>query len=137
MKTKDFLGMLFVVFVIVTGLAACSDDDGDWEPMKWKTEVKMGKEHSISVPVEGGTYRFTCTNYGRFWFSSIYEEGRYVEPGFYDVERIVGEWSWAEVKENVMTVIISPNDTGNQRSVEIGTTAGDIFDSFTFNQAGQ
>lgn len=139
MKTKDFLGILLLAFFSVAGLSACSDkygDCGDWEPMTWKTEVKMGKG-SISVPAEGGTYEFTCTNYGKFWFSSVQEDGKYVEPGYYDAIRIVGKWSWAEVKENVMTVIISPNTTDNRRSVVIVTTAGDIFDYFTFNQAGQ
>gem|GEM_PF-5384573 len=34
-----------------------------------------------------------------------------------------------------MTVVISSNESGTERSVKITPTAGDIFDHFTFNQA--
>lgn len=137
MKTKDFIKMLLMAFLSVAGLTACTEEEETWEPMKWNTEVKMEKKHTISVPAEGGTYQFTCTNYSSFWLSNVCEDGEYVKPGFYDAERLVGKWSCTEVKENVMTVVISPNETGNQRSAVINITAGDIFDKFTFNQACQ
>lgn len=77
MKTKEFFGVLFIAFLTVAGLTACTDDDGDWERMKWKTEVKMENGHVISVPAEGGTYQFTCQNYS-IWFSTLQEYGVYV-----------------------------------------------------------
>lgn len=38
MKTKSFFGMLFVAFLTVTGLTACSDDDGPKDAVK---EIRM------------------------------------------------------------------------------------------------
>lgn len=134
---KKISGILLMALLIVAGLTACSDDDGDWNPMKWKTDVKMAKGHVVSVPVDGGTYQFTCKNYGSFWFSGIYEDGIYVEEGYYDANLIIGKWSRMTADKRVLTVEISPNDSGKQRTVEGGVTVGDAFDDFTFNQAGQ
>lgn len=136
MKKKYFLKMFLMVFVAIAGLTACSEElDGDWPPMEWKTDVNMGKGHTISVPADGGTFLFTCTNYGGFWLSDIYEGGQFMEPTPPDYEKIAWKWGSVEVKKNVMTVVISPNESGTERSVKISPTAGDIFDHFTFNQA--
>ena len=78
MKIREFFRMLFIAFLAVAGLTACSNEDGDWESMKWKTDVKMEKGHSISVPVKGGSYLFTCRNYGCIWFSDLQENGDYI-----------------------------------------------------------
>lgn len=132
MKIREFFRMLFIAFLAVAGLTACSNEDGDWESMKWKTDVKMEKGHSISVPVKGGSYLFTCRNYGCIWFSDLQENGDYIVLD--DFYQIRGKWVTADVDNNVLTVTISPNDSGKQRTVLIGVSAGDIFDSFTFNQ---
>lgn len=138
MKKKDFLRMFLMVFIAMAGLTACSEDEewiGRWPPMEWKTDVNMGEGHTVSVPAEGGTFLFSCTNYDGFWLSDIYEDGRYIEPTPPDFEHIAWKWGSVEVKENVLTVVISPNESGIERSIKIDTTAGDIFDHFTFNQA--
>lgn len=134
MKTKDVLGMLLLALLAVAGLAACTDDDGDWPPMKWKTNVKMEKEHVISVPAEGATYQFTCKNYN-FWLVTLKEDEEVIYTND-DTHQIHGEWVTVDVENKVMTVKVSPNSS-KQRTAVIGVTAGDIFDSFTFNQGWQ
>ena len=47
-------------------VSSCSDEDGDWDPMKWKTEVKKSSDDYFHVPPQGGTYVFYCTNYSFF-----------------------------------------------------------------------
>ena len=125
-----------IAFFFMVGLTACSNEDGDWDPMDWKNDVKMEKKHSISVPMEGGTYQFSCKNYS-FWFYALQEYGANVELEYDDVHHIHGEWVTADVENDVLTVTISPNDTGKQRAAVVGVTAGDVFDSFTFNQGCQ
>lgn len=95
----------------------------------------MGPENTISVSAEGGTYRFTCTKYRVIWLSDIYEDGQFVYSNSNDNMHVTGKWGSAEAKENELTVVISPNETGIHRSVMIATTAGDTFYSFTFNQS--
>lgn len=118
------------------GLTACdgNDDDEKWYSMKWETDVMMENGHVISVPVEGGVYKFTCINY-MFWFSGFRENDTYRDADA--AKHIYGEWVKADIDGYVMTVTISPNDGGQQRSSIVGTTAGNIFDSFSFVQAGQ
>lgn len=41
------------------------------------------------------------------------------------------------IAKNVMTVIVSPNDSNHSRILKITPTAGDIFSYFSFNQAGK
>lgn len=137
MKTNVLTKMLLMAFVAMAGLAACSDDDGDWDQMKWIADTAMGKDHTISVPMEGGTYQFTCANYPSFWFSGFRVDGKPVDYDYEDIWHLRGEWITADVENNVLTVTVLPNTAENSRTAKIGVTAGDIFDGFTFHQAGQ
>lgn len=142
MIKKNLFRSLILALILVAGLTACGvgmDPEGEWDPMEWKADVKLKKDHSISVSAEGGTFHFTCTNYSWFWLSWVSEDGQGVEFDYddHDYDLCVGKWSRVEVKGNVMTVTISPNETGSQRSLKVGPTAGDIFDYFTFTQANQ
>lgn len=139
-----------MVFFATVGLTACNDDeiiDGDWPPMEWKTDVKMDQWLTVTVPAEGGTYRFTCTNYRDFWLSDITEDGIIVWPGFYftngsewsdfDWHNVTREWNSVKVSGSVMTVVVASNETDTPRSLKVVVTAGDIFNTFSFNQAGR
>lgn len=144
MIKKNLFRSLILALILVAGLTACGvgmDPDGEWDPMEWKADVKLKKDHSISVSAEGGTFHFACTNYSSFWLSGVSEDGQGVEFDYddyvYDYSYSVGKWSRVEVEGNVMTVMISPNGTGNQRILKIKPTGGDICDYFTFTQANQ
>ena len=127
-------------------LASCSDDDGDWEEMKWETSVKAGKDGVISVGSEGGTYEFKSKNYDP-WLISIsqFEDGmegevfhrntddnQYADQGMY----IAGTWLTARCSGSTLTVKIKPNESQKKHTMTVEVTAGDIFDSFVFRQAG-
>lgn len=141
MKAKILFGLLFISILTTIGLAACDDDniddniDGLWSAMEWTPD--MGKDkgiHVISVPVEGGSYEFVCKNYslwfGVYWVNDEFKE--YVAD--FDIKE---EWFTASVKENVLSVTISPNDSGKARSCQIEVTPGDVSDYFVFEQKGQ
>ena len=36
--------LLVMVLALPLFMASCSKDDGDWDPMKWKTEAKASKD---------------------------------------------------------------------------------------------
>lgn len=136
-----------VVSLMSVGLTGCHKEEliGDWDPMEWKADVKM-KNHTVTVPPQGGTYQFTCTNYQSFWLSDIEEEifdkvtnrltvtYSYPKEDDYDYRNIKGEWVEASVHGNVMTVAVAPNGTGRNRSATVVPTGGDIFDYFYFEQ---
>ena len=132
--------------MVACTLASCSEDDGDWEEMKWDTSVKAGKDGVISVGSEGGTYEFKCKNYNP-WLCSIsqFEDGmegevfdrntddnRYADQGMY----IAGTWLTAKCSDSTLTVEIKPNESQKEHKMTVEVTAGDIFDSFVFRQAG-
>lgn len=151
MKTKQIL-----FSVLVTGalglFSACSNEnkalDGNWSPMKWKTEVKTVKDKGgryIKVPKEGGTYTFKCMNYGNsFWLSQAEEiqEGksnRYFAGQSNSVNR--DSWyslktAWSDIKRvgPNLVVVIQPQGQGSERILNLSVTAGDVFDYFTFKQ---
>ncbi|SFG17825.1 hypothetical protein [Prevotella sp. KH2C16] len=135
MKKKNLLATLLLVAVAFT-LASCGDRlDGDWDPMKWRADVPVDKEHKVQVPSQGGTYTFTCTNYSSIWLGggSVKEDGVYLDrpDGIY---HIAGTWSDSKVEKNVLTITLQPNATGKRRVLEVHPTAGDIFARFIFEQ---
>lgn len=109
--------------------------DGLWDPMEWDADVTYIEDKEIEVPKNGGTYTFVCKNYQYFWLSSLREGDEYIEK---DSTSLYAEGSWTSVKiqENVMTIVISSNESNQSRSVTVMPTAGDIFDYITFNQKG-
>lgn len=135
--------LLVVTLVVAFVLGACSNDDGDWTPMKWKTSVVKEKDGKIAVPSQGGSYVFICTNYDSPWMSDLKEtidgkETHYSLP--YDDNpdsrfTITSPWLTAKWKDNTLTVTVEPNETGKVREMEVGVTAGDIFDNLSFKQA--
>ena len=147
MKGRVFSIMTCLLLAMVAcTLASCSEDDGDWEEMKWDTSVKAGKDGVISVGSEGGTYEFKCKNYNP-WLCSIsqFEDGmegevfdrntddnRYADQGMY----IAGTWLTAKCSDSTLTVEIKPNESQKEHKMTVEVTAGDIFDSFVFRQAG-
>ena len=126
-----FMGTLF-------SLVSCESLDGKWDPMKWKTSVKVQKDKNknkyINVPAEGGTYLFHCKNYRDFWINGIVVNGRDVFNHMDDFKTCNGDWGSVECKSNILTVIISPKSREESDTIEVGVTAGDIFDGFIFKR---
>ena len=131
--------VLLAALISALSFTSCSDDDGDWTPMKWQTSVIKEKDGSITVPSQGGSYIFVCTNYNSPWTCSVAE---YVNGTMEYAEHIYDD-NWkgfitpyldAEWQDNILTVTVSPNTTGKERTMMVEVTAGDIFDDFTFKQ---
>lgn len=126
---------LLILSILV--FVSCESRDGDWEAMKWETDVKMDKEKVITVPENGGTYIFKCKNYSSFWLSAVLEDDKNICIDNKNWENAIGEWSSVNIEKNVMTVIVCPNDSNHSRLLKVTPTAGDIFSYFSFDQAGK
>ena len=133
--------LLITLSLIMLGMSSCNNDDRfDWSPMKWRTETDIATSsavNTISVPKEGGTFTFTCKNYSRIWLTEITEKtatGNYDKyTTAKDINNVSISWMTASINGNTVTVEIKPNDK-EERSADVGVTAGDIFDTFRFNQ---
>lgn len=138
MKTKNIWRIAFTILAVFT-LAACTDDDGDWSPMKWKAEggLTQDKGGYYEVAGNGGICKFTCTNYKRPWLSHANADSQTYQPD-YDPEpnfhRIHNEWFEAEITNDVLTVTFKENTTHQERELHVTVTAGDIFKQIHFRQ---
>jgi len=132
---------LLTTFIVLTGslwLSGCDDEDGDWDPMKWKAEQTIDSENgAYIISSEGGTVSFVCTNYTP-WLDNAEVNGAYIfnEIENNDSKHLTGEWFKASVEDKRMTVSFDKNPS-SERVVKIVTTAGDIFHTFVFRQRGK
>ena len=129
--------LLSVIAAAAALLCSCSQADGDWEKMKWSSDIGKFDRQNIAVPAEGATCTFVCTNYSRFRINSVTEDGKYFGESSDDPFNSDGGWFSVHIEGNTMTVAISANDSPRDRSLTVGVTAGDIFSMFTFNQQPQ
>ena len=129
--------LLSVIAAAAALLCSCSQADGDWEKMKWSSDIGKFDRQNIAVPAEGATCTFVCTNYRKFWIGSVTEDGRHLEESNDDHLNSDGGWFSVHIGGDTMTVAISPNDTPHDRTLKVEVTAGDIFSMFTFNQLRQ
>ena len=102
---------LLLLLVIPLFISSCSKEDGDWDPMKWQTEVKKSSDGNIHVSPNGGTFVFYCKNYSSFWLT-------------------------AKCEGNKLTVTIEPTTSNGFRFIKLEIEAGDVFDEFNFRQSG-
>jgi hypothetical protein len=132
--------LLIIFLATLASLASCSSNepDGKWDKMKWKDLSGLSKENGVYiVPADGGTYAFECTNYSSPWLSGILDNGEYVypHPGQEDVHSFTGDWFGVQCDHANVTITIQPLDgSTSSRSLNVGVTAGDIFDTFNFLQ---
>ena len=113
MKTGNLFKILLLIIFATTFVACESEEkDGGWESMKWETNVSNINKNKIEVPNEGGVYVIKCTNYKSFWINASIK----IDDG------------------SIMTVSILSNSSDDNRTLEIGIQAGDVFDSFLFEQ---
>lgn len=134
-------------------LTACTEEDGKWDPMKWKTDVVTVKENGTKfthVPKEGGTYEYTCQNYKGFWIENVKESKSFGGPvtiyyPYDNTEHPSEAWksdfetlaSHVRVKENKLSVTIKPNDKETDRCVVVEVSAGDTGWTFKYKQDGK
>ena len=135
MKTGNLFKILLLIIFATTFVACESEEkDGDWETMKWETNVSNINKNKIEVPNEGGVYVIKCTNYKSFWINALSESGESL-PISYEDEKIEREWYSIKIDDgNTMTVSILSNSSDDNRTLKIGIQAGDVFDSFLFEQ---
>ena len=135
MKTGNLFKILLLIIFATTFVACESQEkDGDWETMKWETNVSNINKNKIEVPNEGGVYVIKCTNYKSFWIYAFSENGESL-PIRYEDEKIEREWYSIKIDDgSIMTVSILSNSSDDNRTLEIGIQAGDVFDSFLFEQ---
>lgn len=138
--------------VLLSVLSACQSEslDGAWEKMKWKKTtyqqvVNEGSSMSYYlVPVEGGKFVFHCKNYSSIWMADHrFEQNGQVWHSYdrfdsqesqRDYHHYTDEWCDVTAQGDSLKVIFVPNHSF-VRKVQIGVTAGDIFDTFSFVQA--
>lgn len=135
MKTGNLFKILLLIIFAATFVACESEEkDGDWEAMKWETNVSNINKNKIEVPNEGGVYVIKCTNYKSFWINALSENGESL-PIDNEDEKIEREWYSIKINDgNTMTVSILSNSSDDNRTLKIGIQAENAFDSFLFEQ---
>ena len=135
MKTGNLFKILLLIIFATTFVACESEEkDGDWEAMKWETNVSNINKNKIEVPNEGGVYVIKCTNYKSFWINALSENGESL-PIDNEDEKIEREWYSIKINDgNTMTVSILSNSSDDNRTFKIGIQAENAFDSFLFEQ---
>ena len=131
---------IFLIAVLL-GFSSCGDEPGDrpigdWEPMKWNNVDNLAKVNNIYViPEEGGTFTFECKNY-KPWLSDVIINTEHQDI-YSSGSRKDYKNDWFEVKitdKKVMFTFDEIEEPMTGRTVEVVVTAGDIFDTFVFQQ---
>lgn len=53
--------LLFLLLIFSATFVACDSKDGDWESMKWETNIPItNKKHIVEASKSGDTYIFKC-----------------------------------------------------------------------------
>lgn len=130
---------LFLLLMTSLVLFSCEGKDGDWDPMAWESNDVSNINKNIEVPQAGNTYVFTCKNYNNFWVYAIRENGKQMgdDQLFIDCQKYEDSCISISIEGNRMNVTVFPNEGHQIRNISIGVTAGDIFDSFIFEQKGK
>ena len=117
---------LFLLTISIL-LFSCTDKDGDWDPMIWNNK------NNIEVPQAGKSYIFINYNYESFWVYSINGTENIIDNGQKYEDNCIS----IRIEKNIMTVTVFPNEGHQIRTISIGVSAGDIFDSFLLKQKGK
>lgn len=110
--------------------------------MIWKSNdvSNINKNKSnIEISQAGKSYVFTCENYKYFWVYAIRENGKQMgdDQQFIDCQKYEDSCISISIEGNRMNVTVFPNEGHQIRNISIGVTAGDISDSFIFEQKGR
>ena len=129
---------LVSVSMILLALTSCENENWtEWTPMSFVCEeTTIDESENISVPASGGTYHIRCTNYKLIDldYDSLWENDKKRLPSNWKapIKELKGEWTEVTMQDNVLTVSIKPNKSGEKRKSELiirsaGATGGVIF----------
>jgi len=102
-------------------------------------ETTIDESGNISVPASGGTYHIKCTNYRLIDlnYNSLRENDKKRLPSNWKdpVKELKGEWTEVTMQDNVLTVSIKPNKSGEKRKSELIVHSAGAKGGVIFNQA--
>ena len=135
-----------IATLTVTSCGDIDEPDGKWDPMIWKTEVKLPKQaDTCLVAATGGEFTFYCKNYSKPWISQADYAGKYYNPIIKDYNDTINTqtdwqklslgWFKAEITDNQLKVTFDANQQTDERPIKLTVTAGDIFYTFYFKQS--
>ena len=133
---------LFLLLMTSLVLFSSEGKDGDWSPVICKSNDVSNinkKKSNLEVSQAGKSYVFTCENYKYFWVYAIRENGKQMgdDQQFIDCQKYEDSCISISIEGNRMNVTVFPNEGHQIRNISIGVTAGDISDSFIFEQKGK
>ena len=131
------------VSMILLALTSCTITGPEvekWERMLFVSEeTTIDESGNISVPASGGTYHIKCTNYRLIYlnYDSLWENGKpcFVLHAKYPIREIKGKWTEVTMQDDVLTVSIKPNKSGEKRKSEIIIHSAGAIGGVIFNQA--
>ena len=131
------------VSMILLALTSCTITGPEvekWERMLFVSEeTTIDESGNISVPASGGTYHIKCTNYRLIYlnYDSLWENGKpcFVLHAKYPIREIKGKWTEVTMQDNVLTVSIKPNKSGEKRKSELIVHSAGAKGGVIFNQA--
>ena len=135
-----FLSQFSILMItVLLGFSSCGDEpDGKWSKMKWNNVDNLTKTNNIYViPEEGGSFTFECKNYTP-WIADVVINTERQDILSQD------DWKWKEYRNDWFEVKITDKkvifsfdeikEPMTGRTAEVVVTAGDIFDTFIFQQ---
>ena len=131
------------VSMILLALTSCTVSEvEEWERMLFVCEeTTIDESENISVPASGGTYHIKCTNYRLIYldYNSLRENDKKRLPSNWKapIKELKGEWTEATMQDNVLTVSIKPNKSGEKRKSELIIRSAGATGGVIFNQAAE
>ena len=131
------------VSMILLALTSCTVSEvEEWERMLFVCEeTTIDESENISVPASGGTYHIKCTNYRLIYldYNSLRENDKKRLPSNWKapIKEHKGEWTEATMQDNVLTVSIKPNKSGEKRKSELIIRSAGATGGVIFNQAAE
>ena len=131
------------VSMILLALTSCENENWtEWTPMSFVCEeTTIDESENISVLASGGTYHIRCTNYKLIDldYDSLWENDKKRLPSNWKapIKELKGEWTEATMQDNVLTVSIKPNKSGEKRKSELITYSAGATGGVIFNQAAE
>ena len=137
---KFFLVSVSMILLALTSCTITGPEVEKWERMSFVSEeTTIDESGNISVPTRGGTYHIKCTNYRLIYlnYDSLWENGKpcFVLHAKYPIREIKGKWAEVTMQDNVLTVSIKPNKSGEKRKSELIVHSAGAKGGVIFNQA--